>query len=207
MIRLRTIVFLLAFVSIHIGAFSQTEAQIKALINKAAQQITSLQCDFTQTKTLKMLNDKMVSTGKMYYQQGGLLRWEYIKPYHYIFVINGTKVTIKNSKRSDVIDINQSKMFKEIARIMMNSVVGKCVNDSKDFKTSISTTSAEWVATLVPQKSEMRRLFQKIVIHFNRQRKMVAQVDMHEKKGDMTIITLKNVQLNKAINKDVFSVR
>lgn len=183
------------------------EAQIKAKINQVAQNMRTLQCDFVQTKHLRMLNDKMVSTGKMYYQQGGLLRWEYIHPYSYVFIINGNQVAVRNNKRSDVININQSKVFKEIARIMMNSIVGKCINDNRDFKTSIATTQTEWIATLVPQKKGMKQMFQKIVLHFNRQRSMVSQVDMYEKNGDKTIIVLKNVQVNKNISKSVFAVR
>lgn len=184
-----------------------SEVQIKAKINQVAQRMRSMQCDFVQTKHVKLLNDKMVSTGKMYYQQQNQLRWEYTKPYSYVFIINGNQVAVKNGKRSDVIDVNQSKVFKEIARIMMNSVVGKCINDDKDFKTSIATTQTEWVATLIPQKKEMKRMFQKIILRFNRRQMMVSQVEMYEKNGDKTIIVLKNVQVNKSISRNIFSVR
>lgn len=203
--------FLLLLIAIIFAATSlhaqTSEAQIKAKINQVAQRMRTMQCDFVQTKHVKLLNDKMVSTGKMYYQQQNQLRWEYAKPYSYVFIINGSQVAVKNGTRSDVIDINQSKVFKEIARIMMNSVVGKCINDDKDFKTSIATTKTEWVATLIPQKKEMKRMFQKIILRFNRRQMMVSQVEMYEKNGDKTIIVLKNVQVNKSIGRNVFSVR
>ena len=204
---MKKILLLLAAVFVTAGLCAQSDVQIKARINKVARDMRTMQCDFVQTKNLRMLNDKMVSTGRMYYKQGGLLRWEYTRPYSYVFIVNGNQVAVRNAKRNDVIDVNKSKMFKEIARIMMNSVVGKCINDSRDFKTSISTTSAEWIATLVPQKRGMRSMFQKIVLHFNRSRSMVSQVDMFEKNGDRTIIVLKNVEVNKNISSGVFSVR
>ena len=204
---MKKILLLIAAVFVTAGLCAQSDVQIKARINKVARDMRTMQCDFVQTKILRMLNDKMVSTGRMYYKQGGLLRWEYTRPYSYVFIVNGNQVAVRNAKRNDVIDVNKSKMFKEIARIMMNSVVGKCINDSRDFKTSISTTSAEWIATLVPQKRGMRSMFQKIVLHFNRSRSMVSQVDMFEKNGDRTIIVLKNVEVNKNISSGVFSVR
>lgn len=204
---MKKILLLLAAVFVTAGLCAQSDVQIKARVNKVARDMRTMQCDFVQTKSLRMLNDKMVSTGRMYYKQGGLLRWEYTRPYSYVFIVNGNQVAVRNAKRNDVIDVNKSKMFKEIARIMMNSVVGKCINDSRDFKTSISTTSAEWIATLVPQKREMRSMFQKIVLHFNRSRSMVSQVDMFEKNGDRTIIVLKNVEVNKNISSGIFSVR
>lgn len=185
---------------------STTDAKIKQQINAVASKMQTMQCDFVQTKYMKLLNDNMVSQGKMYYQQSDKLRWEYTSPYTYTFVLNGSKVMLNKGKRSDVINVNQSKFFKEIARIMMNSVVGKCLTDEKDFKVSISSTATQWVATLVPQRKDMKQMFQKIVLYFSRSAKMVSTVELVEKKGDRTVIQLKNVKTNSPINAKVFSV-
>ena len=182
------------------------EAKVKQQINAVASGMKTMQCDFVQTKYLKMLNDKMVSKGKMYYQQTNKLRWEYISPYTYTFVLNGSSVLLSKGNRNDVINVNQSKFFKEIARIMMNSVVGKSLVDSKDFKVSLTGSSTEYVATLIPQQKQMKQMFQKIVLHFNRQKSTVSMVELIEKKGDKTVIELKNVKVNTAVNAKVFDI-
>lgn len=182
------------------------ETKVKQQISKMASSLKSMQCNFVQTKYLRMLNDKMVSSGKMYYQQSNKLRWEYTSPYTYTFILNGSKVLISKGKRNDVINVNQSKMFKEIARIMMNSVVGKCLTDTRDFKVNIATSSTEYVATLYPKQKQMRQLFQKIILYFNKQRSMVSVVELIEKKGDRTVIELKNVKTNAPINAKVFNI-
>jgi len=187
-------------------AQSANEQKIIQKISKAAQSMTSMQCDFVQTKHMKLLNDDMVSNGKMYYQQSSKLRWEYTSPYTYTFVLNDSKVLLKKGNRNDVIDVNQNKMFKEIARMMMNSVVGKCLTETKDFKVSVSETSDEYVATLVPQKKDMKQMFSKIILHVSKQQLSIKKVEMQEKKGDNTVIELKNVQLNKKINASIFAV-
>ena len=120
--------------------------------------------------------------------------------------MNGSKVLISKGKRNDVINVEQSKFFKEIARIMMNSVVGKCLNDKKDFKVSLSATPTEYIATLFPQQKQMQQMFQKIILHFNRQRAMVAKVELVEKRGDHTVIEMKNVKVNNPINAKVFTI-
>ncbi len=191
---------------LNLSAQKINEAKVKQQINAVASKMKTMQCDFVQTKYLKMLNDKMVSRGKMYYQQSNKLRWEYTYPYTYTFVLNGSKVLISKGKRSDVINVNQSKFFKEIARIMMNSVVGKCLTDSKDFKVSLTGASAEYVATLYPQQKQMKQMFQKIILHFNKQNSTVSKVELIEKKGDRTIIELKNVKSNAPINAKVFGI-
>ena len=57
---------------------------------------------------------------------------------------------------------------------MMSSVVGNCLSDEKNFKTSIASTPTEWVATMLPLKKDMKQMFQKIILHFNKQKSMVS---------------------------------
>ena len=199
---------ILLLCSAHIYLMGQPqEAQIKQKISQVAATMKTMQCDFVQTKHLKMLNDEMVSKGRMYYQQGNRLRWEYTSPYTYTFIINDDKVLLKNSQRNDVIDVNKNKLFKEIARIMMNSVVGNCLNDEKNFKSSLSVSGGAWVATLLPQRKDMKQMFQKIVLHFSQKQAMVTQVELIEKNGDRTIIDLKNIRTNEAISTNMFTIR
>ena len=198
------VVFCIATTTVSAQAVS--EAKIRQQIEAAAASMKTMQCDFVQTKFLRMLNDKMVSRGKMYYQQSDKLRWEYTSPYAYAFVLNGSRVLISKGNRNDVINVNQSKFFKEIARIMMNSVVGKALNDKRDFKVSLSSSATEYVATLYPQQKQMPQMFQKIILHFNRQKAMVAKVELIEKRGDCTVIEMTNVKVNSPINAKVFTV-
>ena len=204
----RLLILLTIIVCVCSPAYTQqvSDEQVKKEINQAASQMKSMKCDFVQTKSIKMLNDKMVSNGKMYYQQGNKLRWEYTSPYTYTFILNDSKVVIRNNKRNDKIDVNQNKMFREIVKIMMNSVVGKCLSDDKDFQTSIKVFSNEYVATMAPSRKDLKQFFQTIVLHFDRKRKMISQVELLEKNGDKTLIELKNIQTNATIPTDIFAV-
>jgi outer membrane lipoprotein carrier protein len=185
----------------------QSEAQIRQAITQAASGMKTMQCDFTQTKHLKMLNDKMTSKGRMYYQQTNRLRWEYTSPYSYTFILNDDKVLLKNKQRNDVIDVNKNKLFREIARIMMNSVVGTSLTDDKSFKSTIATNGNEWIASLLPQRKDLKQLFQKIILHFSKKNAMVKQVELIEKNGDRTVIELNNIRTNEKISADMFTIR
>ena len=190
------------------SAYSQnmSEAQIRTKINQAASQLQTLQCDFVQTKHLKMLNDKLVSHGKMYYKKSDKLRWEYTTPYHYIFILNGSRVLLKNEKRNDIIDVNQNKVFKEIARLMMNSVVGKSLSDSRDFSSKISSSNSELIATLTPMRKDLKQMFKEITLYFSKSTSLVYKVILVEKNGDKTVIELKNAKKNEPVNTNVFNV-
>ena len=206
--KMKRILYIILMCLTPVLAMAQNEGEQKIIqkVSKAAQSMTSMQCDFVQTKHMKLLNDNMVSYGKMYYQQNSKLRWEYTSPYTYTFILNDSKVLLKKGNRNDVIDVNQNKMFKEIARMMMNSVVGKCLTDKKDFKISVAETPEQYVATLLPQKKDMKQMFSKIILYVNKRQLTIAKVEMQEKKGDNTVIELKNIQLNKNINASVFAI-
>ncbi len=194
------------FLALGTSAQKVNEAAVKQQINNATARVRTMQCDFVQTKHMRMLNDKMVSKGVMYYSQSNKLRWQYTSPYTYTFVLNGSQVMMNKGKKNQVIDVSQSKVFKEITRIMMNSVVGKCLTDDKDFKSSIADGKTEWVVTLTPLKKNMKQLFATIKVRFNKQRSMVSAVELYEKNGDRTVIELNNVRTNTTLNAKLFSI-
>lgn len=184
---------------------AKTSDEIIAEINTAVSKVSSMECDFVQTKHMKMLNEDMVSKGLMKYQQSDKLRWEYKTPYSYVFILNGTNVYLNKGSRSDVIDIKQNKMFRSIANIMMNSVVGKCLTDKNEFNVSVKEVGNEWVATLIPQKKELKQMYSKIILHFSKSDSVIKMVEMHEKNGDNTVIKLVNVKINSKIDAGAFS--
>ncbi len=175
-------------------------------ISKVAASINTMECDFVQKKCMKMLNEEMVSRGKLYYSKADHLRWEYTKPYQYIFIINGTEVLLNKGQRTDKINVNQNKVFKEIARIMMNSVIGKTLTDSKDFETSLNSVNDEWIATMVPRRSNMKKMFKTIKLHFSKKVSMVSSVEITEFNGDITHIELKNVKINEQLPENCFDI-
>lgn len=204
---MRRIFIILTLIGVSLASYAVTFNQQAAIkeISAAAAALKTMQCDFVQTKSLKMLGDKMVSKGKMYCSQPDKLKWQYLTPYQYTFILNGNKVGINKGSRSNVVDVQKNKMFKEIARIMMNTVLGKCFSD-KDFKTSVVQKGRTYVATLIPLKKEMKQMFTKIVLHYSKDAATVTEVELHEKNGDSTVIELKNIKKNAPINATTFKV-
>jgi outer membrane lipoprotein carrier protein len=175
-------------------------------INRTAASIKTIQANFTQVKSMSFLKEKLTATGRMYYDAQGKLRWEYLSPYQYTLVINNNKVYTKTGGKTTTIDINSSRLFQSIARIMVNSVTGKDLTSNADFTVRMYTHGADYVAYLTPKKAAMKKLYQSIRLYFDNSRNMVSLVEMIEKKGDKTTIDLRNVKINGAINEKVYSV-
>lgn len=200
-------ILILSLVALTSVAQTPQERQAIQQVSRAAAAIKTMQADFVQTKHLRMLGDKMVSRGRMCYQQSNRLRWEYTKPYAYTFILNGNSVMMSKGGHRDVVDVNRNKVFREIAQMMMSSVVGTCLTDSKRFKVSMTVDKQTCTATLLPQKKDVKAMFTRIVLVFNRKTSVVSKVTMYEKNGDRTEIILDNVRIGAAVSPTEFTIK
>lgn len=172
----------------------------------AAGKMQTLQCDFRQEKRLSLLETNMVSTGRMYYKGGKALKWEYVSPYAYTFLLNGDKVMLGSQGKTDVIQVNSSKTFKQIARIMMHSITGKCLSDTEDFHVTMLVEGKEWVAELIPRQKELAQLFARIRLHIDPKSQTATEVELTEKSGDLTRITMTNIKKNTPLDDALFHI-
>lgn len=184
----------------------QRKQEVLATIGKAVSELRSMQCGFVQTKHMSMLADRMVSHGTMHYLRPDKLRWEYTQPYTYLFLFNGTKVYVGNKNRNNVMDTASNKLFREIAGIMMSTVTGKALTDPESFSLDVEETGKEWRVTLVPKKKEMKRMFRQVMLVFHRTDASIAGVEIYEKNGDKTIISMSDVSRNADVDETCFAI-
>lgn len=188
------------------GLSAAQQKEVITKINAAASNLKSMSCSFVQTKHLSLLSDKMVSKGTMHYKQPNKLNWQYTAPYDYRFIFNGTKVFVGNKSKKDVIDTNTNKVFKEIARIMMNTVTGKALSNAADFNVRVSDSNTGWIVTLVPKKKEMKSMFAKIELIFTKANIMISEINIFEKNNDRTNIKLSNIVNNGPVKDSYFAI-
>ena len=185
------------------------QSSVVALIKETTSQTKTIKADFVQVKTMQLLGSKMISRGKMLYARPSSFRWEYMSPYSYIFAIADGKVIIKSVQGKSEIDIRQSKLFTEIASIMMGSVTGESLGESKDFTFSLFSSADKklYVAELTPVKKEIKQMFKAVKLFFLPDKKVVDNIIMTDRGGDETIIELKNIVLNEEIEAVRFVVK
>ncbi|MBR0263793.1 MAG: outer membrane lipoprotein carrier protein LolA [Prevotella sp.] len=208
---IRRLLILLTFMSSLplLGQTKLTAEQQKQMIekiDKTASAMTGMQCEFTQTKSMKLLSKEMQSKGIMYFKRPNKLRWQYTSPYDYTFILNGDKVQIKSSKSTKNIDVQGNKMFRQITNIILNSVTGGSLKSSSDFNVEVYKKDNSYFAKLFPKKKELKQLYQVIEIYFDPALTMVNSVRMVEKTGDETRVNLINTKLNVAVDEKMFAV-
>lgn len=174
------------------AAQSLSEQKIIQKMTASAEAIRTVKCNFTQKKQSKMLKGEQVSEGKMFCQQPDKLRWEYTSPKPSTLVLDGTKAQLLKGGEQGT----RNKFVGEMARMIMNSVAGKCLTDNKTFLVSAKEMPTEYVATLVPQKKDMKRLYAKLVLHYDIKQETVTEIELYEKNGDRTLIELHDISIN-----------
>ena len=131
---------------------AEQQKQIVDKIDKASAAMKTMQCDFTQTKSMKMLKKEMQSKGVMYFKAPNKLRWQYTSPYDYTFIMNGDKVSLKSAKSTQNIDVQRNKMFRQITDIILKSITGGGLKSAADFTVEMYKSDKGYYANLVNSK-------------------------------------------------------
>lgn len=165
--------------------------------------VKSIQCDFRQEKSVSLLNDKVVSKGRMYFSDGNL-RWEYLTPYSYVFLVNGQDVVVKSDDKTTKMDSRSGQLYKRIAQLMANTISGSNLVQNNDFKVEVYENGSKYVAKLVPVQARMKKMFSEISLYFNNNQNIVEKIVIAEASGDKTTIEILNAKTNVKVPDSVF---
>jgi len=188
-------------------ATPEQQKELMKNITTASEQMKTLRCDFVQKKTISILADEMLSEGKLSFKQADKLCWEYTKPYQYRFTLNGDKVMINSGKNKDIIDVNNSKIFKEISKIILSGINGSGIFEEHKFAAKFNVGPNDYQVVLTPKQKELKQMFSSITLTFNKTDYTVNTVEIKELSDDITLITMKNKQINKEFDDEIFAIR
>ncbi|MDR1653304.1 MAG: outer membrane lipoprotein carrier protein LolA [Prevotellaceae bacterium] len=183
----------------------EQQASVIEQIASSAGAMKSMVCNFVQTREISVLNQKIVSNGKMYYRAGNMLRWEYTSPYNAL-IINGKKTAMKNKDGKTAVSSGMSYLFKGISDIMLNGISGKNLTDKKRFNVEMYLAEGACKVVLMPKQAQMKRAFTEISIVFNTKHYLADKVIIKEAGGNITTIELTDKQINTKIDDSIFDI-
>ncbi len=211
---MKQIGLILVILLLHYGSFEQVNGYspikdangFKVKFTAASQQLVSLESDFTQTKNLSMLKDKIVSKGKFQYKKLNMVRIEYFKPYSYLMIINKNTMLVKDEQKKSNYNTRSNKIMQSVNNIMMDCMSGNVYNN-KDFSTLVFENGKEYLLTLTPNTSTMKKMFLRIEVFLNKSDYHVLRLNMVELGGDNTLMVFNNRIINKNIDDNQFSTK
>lgn len=180
-------------------AFQKSLAQNNASVH-------TISSDFSQTKNLSLLSEKIKSKGKFFYKKADKVRIEYTTPYYYLLIMNGGQITVKDEQKVSKINTRNSKTMQSVNRIMMDCMRGT-VLENPDFKTSVYENDRNYLLSLQPENRAMRNMFQSIEVYLNKKNYDLDRLTMIERGGDFTSMDFSNTRHNIALNDALFKAQ
>ncbi len=200
----------LIFVS-SIQLFSQekmTDSEQKTFkekVQKTAQNTKSIQSDFTQTKQLSVLDNAVISEGKLTFKSPNFVKWEYSKPYKNIAIFKNDKLLVNNEGKKDEMDLSSNRMFRSLNTLIVNSIKGDMF-DEYQFEISYFKNGADYLVKFIPKDKRMKKFISTFELKFEKESTQVNEVKLIEPNEDFTLIVFKNKQLNGTISDSVFKI-
>jgi outer membrane lipoprotein-sorting protein len=181
-------------------------AALQQGLQRSTAALQSIQSDFSQTKHLSLLSDKINSKGKFYYQKEDRVRIEYTTPFQYLVVMNGGQVMVKDEQKTSRINTRNSKTMQSVNRIMLDCMRGT-VFGNPDFKVNAFENGSTYLLTLAPANDAVKKLFKQIDVYLTRSGFDVDRLTMTEQGGDFTDMDFSHTRHNIALNDALFKVR
>ena len=131
---------------------------------------------------------------------------EYVKPFSYLMVLNNDAMMVMDEHKKSTFNTRSNKMMQSINSIMMDCMSGNVYNN-KEFSTNVMENTKEYMLTLTPSTSMMKKMFSTIEVYLSKTDYTVLRLNMIEKEGDNSLMTFSNRILNKAIDEKLFSTK
>ncbi|MBO4761747.1 MAG: outer membrane lipoprotein carrier protein LolA [Bacteroidales bacterium] len=189
-----TILMMSVLMSVPMSGQDVSMEGVKADIVAFSKKVSSIECDFVQVKESSLLAEKAVSSGHMNYRKPGYLEWKYLEPTPLTFTADGNNVALERDGKAGQLNGNQSRFVKKLTQLIISNIEGSILSDEMMFRSEFSMFDGNIMAVLYPQKKEIRKLWSKLVLHYDRETMGVRKFEMHESSGDLTVITFSNIR-------------
>jgi outer membrane lipoprotein carrier protein len=197
----------ITFAQSYHSATPEQQKELMQNITATMEQMKTLRGDFVQKKTVSILAEEMLSEGTLLFKQPNKLCWEYTKPYQYRFTLNGNKVMVGAEKDNNVINVGSSRLFKEMSKLIVSFINTSGIFDEGKFTTTFHVGTQDYQVILTPKQKEMKRMFHSMTLTFNKTDYTVNTVEIKEVSDDVTLITMKNKQINVELDDEIFAIR
>ena len=192
-------ILLLLPVILFILPIGKTTAQDKDFYSQLASissQIETLSGSFTQTKEIKSLDVKIVSTGTFRYEKNKEIRFDYETPRVMSIVVKEKEVEIITEEKTTVYAFKgQKNAMAEMAQIMNICMKGFLKELGTNYELNYKLNEKGHCVTIKNAKKESENSFVSIDLCFDSSKYALKEVVVHERSGYVTTYVFSNVNI------------
>ena len=173
-------------------------------IRRASEGVKTIQSDFVQKKTMKILAHPLVSKGRFFYRAPDSLRWEYQSPIESVLVVDQGKAR-RFFKHGDAFEEDAGASV-EAVRIVVDQIIdwiGGRYNKNASFAPELVPGSPTKI-TMTAKDPSLSRFIQRIEVVLSDTPGVIQSVKIIESADASTLIEFSGVKLNSPLPEDVF---
>lgn len=174
---------------------------------REAQTIQSIESDFTQVKYLDILDEKVTSKGKFYYQKSGKIRMEYAQPINYLIVINGARLKIVADGKKSTMTLSANKMMNQMQDMLTACMIGDLSKMTSDYKLEYFENAQYFIIRIKPVNKAIQAYITGIEIYLDKKDMSVYKLRLSETATNYTEYEFYNKRFNALKDETKFSVR
>lgn len=172
-----------------------------------AQTIQSIESDFTQVKYLDILDEKVTSKGKFYYQKSGKICMDYVQPVNYLIVINGARLKIVADGKKSIMSLGANKMMNQMQDMLIACMVGDLSRMSADYKLEYFENAQYFLVKIKPVNKAIQAYITGIEIYLDKKDMSVSKLRLAEAATNYTEYEFHNKRFNALKDETKFAVR
>ena len=172
--------------SVH-GA-SSADFELAALMQKLSE-VVGADGNFTERKYFSILNEPLVSTGRVVYQSPDYVRKEYDDPGSESYEVRGDELTIEypDGRRRDL-SIDDHPLLRAFVESYRGTLAGDLEGLRRYFELDVDGHMDAWQLRLTPRDPELREYLSAVVMRGREG--TVYSVETLEASGDRSVMTL-----------------
>lgn len=197
-------IFLLIIMTGHAQSkMNANEAKVlREQVKQLALTTQTITSDFTQYKHLDFLSNDIETSGKLAFKSPDNVKWEYINPFKYSVIFKQETLYINDEGNKSNVDIGSSKLFKQLNKLIINSVKGDMF-DENEFDIEYYKKASNSEVYFTPKNEKLLKYIKAFHITFNKKGEVV-EVKMIEPSDDYTRILFDNRVTNKKLSDAIF---
>lgn len=193
------IIFILLFNTINEDLFFSK-------LSRQSNDVVSITSHFTQTKYLKLIDNKLISEGTFYYQKRGKIRFDYASPKKMSIIMMPEKLQIIASEKKTTYDLTSQKSLAELAVVMEACISGKIDELPDGYKVEYRLENNFHLIKITPLKSNAKNPYTCIELNLNLINYSLERLVLYEKSEDYTTYSFTNISVNQNLKPSLFMI-
>ena len=179
-------------------------------IQEKYEKIERFQATFSQEAEVRALDTVEKANGKVWFEEPGKMRWNYLNPTKDEIVSDGENLWYYNQQENQVMKTSLEKLSQESNSTTLISGLGqlkKLFNAKYASEDDIQESPGSYLIQLTPKEndSNSEEPYNKIIISVDKKDMLVDEIYLFDPFGNKTRITLNDFRINKKISDSVFS--